>query len=284
MENKSVWLSTTLFGRRQNWNRILRQIHILMNQPAFGLGATPFIVEFDYLSGESIHFSFLRKDDDYTDMLEYIDNFFKTFFLSLENKDDKFSLPSIFLPIPYHSIQYGIYPPLSINEDEAIVFEPQVLFSKIIIDAFSDEILADEIILAFSFYVLFGMCHVIITIQPSLQKKLFDIFFASPSSNNEERDAFVRQKFDENKKILFDIAEDIMMNRETEFPKWLAQWLAFCKKRCLEPGSFEALCEQTIFIVRKQLSLNDDMFLVLSCFIWESLQNFYHVESNHVAG
>src|SRR5690554_2737148 len=113
-----IWLSISLFCSKSNW-------HIL-----FANGVNPFIIansfiehyiiEFNYLSGDNIRLSILTNQSIAPQVARNADDYFKTYFLNanLSTNQIKLSGKGVFIPFKENAIQFGLYYPIKIKNEE----------------------------------------------------------------------------------------------------------------------------------------------------------------------
>ena len=260
-----IWLSTSLFCCKNEWDKL------------FSSGIIPFLadektneflnayrIEFNYLSGENIRFLLLTKEKNAPKLAKHTDEYFRNYFFSTSLFTPEIKLPvnGIFMPFPANNIKYGLYPPETIINKEKENYIFSIHFSQIILDALKWNIIDNESILTFAFYLQLGLIKAINIFYPGfapdyVDDKLLDV-------------RIVKTQFEESRDTLQEIARDIMISRNgTEISEWFVKWLASCKSEIKRHKDMEAktLYSKLVFVIFKNLAITPQMNSMLSYFI-----------------
>jgi len=254
MKNNRTWLSISLFCCKSEWNRL------------FANGVIPFItandlleaytIEFNYTGGENIRLSLLTNRTNINELTKKAGEHFKAWFLKASPVTTEVSLSeeedALF---PANPVQFGLYPALEIVTEEKENYSLSISLSQIILGALKEEVIDDETILTFAFYLTMCLIKVISSIHPGFINSLKPVFQPSaPSQAGNEVTAMepeeieavnalimdritLNQKFEEYKAGLIEITGDVMNSvNETDMLGWLKQWLNTCKTELNKPG------------------------------------------------
>ena len=227
-----IWLSISLFSNKANWHRLLNEAIAPFVQANPQLKG--YYVAFNYLSGENIRLTLLTHLGNEQALAAIADSHFKNYFEKAHLSQQPLKLPvdGCFMPFPANTIQYGLYPPLTISVDDLEACELSINISKIIVAALQDEI-DDETILTFAFYLQISLVK---TIYNTLRDA--DALFAIVTPAN----AF---KADDNALsnlcLMKEIADDVMQIEEFDSElNWLNGWIDDCKNTLLKASKIEA--------------------------------------------
>jgi|GEM_PF-1267958 len=272
MKNSMIWLSTSLFCSKCEWNKL------------FADGIVPFVkdnrilqaytIELNYLSGENIRLSFLTNDADAQQLAKNTDGHFKDFFLSsnFSSPDIKLPVNGIFKLFPVNTIQYGLYPPQEIERKEKENYSLSIELSQIILDALKDDSIDDEAILTLAFYLQIGLIKVI----NDFDEKFINTLKTTTQRNFETISInIIKARFEESREILSEITTDILHGANKEdIPVWLEQWMILCKTEIERVGknmNATSVYGKISNAVRKHLGITPQMNDMLAYFIERSL-------------
>lgn len=265
-----VWLSISIFCNKNNWHSLLSN------------GIAPFVsadkkivkyrLEFNYLSGANIRLSLLANETDAPVVAKHADEYFKYFFLNagLSIHPVKLPVEGIFMPFPANTIQYGLYPHRTIKVDENEGYDLSVNLSQIILVALKHDIIDDETILTFGFYLKMGLVKAILSINEQFSNSLMP----APGVSTSDIDI---SAFEESKETLIEIARDIFYPTSvTEMPEWFGSWVNSCETAINHNSTSELLKIRYVEIstlIYKHLDLSAKMNALLTCFIERVLFN-----------
>jgi len=224
-QQKSIWLSTSLFSSKGNWHNILREaIGPFTQSNSLVKGYT---IKFNYLSGENIRLSLLTDLGNEESLAKTADKYFKNYFRKANLPDASIKLPvaGVFMPIPRNSIQYGLYAPVSIDVEEQIQYALPIKLSKIIVAALQEEI-DDELILTLAFYLQISLAKTIYRFLTDVSA-LFSV--VTPANGFTVDDNALS-----NLCLMKEITIKVMQTEEFDIKlRWLNQWIDDCNNNLL---------------------------------------------------
>jgi hypothetical protein len=266
MESKNILAATSLFCSQRNWPLLLKAIDNF-NKTIYKKSS--FCLEFNYLSGENVRFSFLTQKKTAEGLLKHTDEYFKDFFCRLKPEIQKQS-GEIFKSFEQNNIYYGLYNPAAISKVEEKNYTLQFTLSKLIVAALKDEdYLNDEIILTLAYY--FAITFIKVAIKKfKVHKKVFTVYFRDQYHSLETLEhKVIDAKFKENKPILLEIYRSI---GEKDSPRWIEKWEATLLELMQNNETEPALKTAQVFqYIGTQLGLNNAMKSMLFYFIFQIL-------------
>lgn len=221
-----IWLAASIFCNKSNWHKLLND------------GILPFIstehdiinytFSFNYLSGENIRLSLLTSQHNAPSLSKNMDNYFKAYFSKANLSRETIELPvnGIFIPFSANSIQYGLYPPVKITPSEKESYKMSIILSEVLCKALKDNIIDNETILTFAYYLKMGLIKTLTFVDPQFLNNL------KPSDKfpNGASDEINPLAFEDSKETLIEVAMDIFQpTSETDIPEWFQDWLDGCK-------------------------------------------------------
>ena len=169
---KMIWLSVSIFCNKSNW-------HTLLNN-----GIEPFVLadkniinytlELNYLSGENMRLSLLVDEIDAPVVAKSTDIYFKKYFsdAGLSIRPITFPVEGVFMPFQANTVQYGLYHHHIITRGEIERYELQINLSRILLVALKDDIIDDQTILTFGFYLKMGLIKTLSAIDAQFVNSL----------------------------------------------------------------------------------------------------------------
>jgi len=250
-----IWLSVSLFSHKNQWNKLLsRAVVPFASKNAYLNG---FTIEFNYLSGENIRLSLLTDEENAPELAKLADKYFNNYFLSAGLSEQELKLPvnGIFIPFPSNTIQFGLYPPKKITADKLDNYSLSLHFSQIMLYALKDDVIDDEIILTFAFYLRMGLIKMASPVYPQLVNDLKSRAIPLNAVSSKTAESKINTlKFEEVKETLIEITRDIFdVDRTPHLPVWFKQWMVICKENMNKYG--DEVTASSIYI--KMLSLID---------------------------
>ena len=229
---KMIWLSVSLFSSKVNWHGLLSEAIVPFTQTNRLLKG--YKVEFNYLSGENIRLGLLTDLDNEDALATNADIYLKNYFekANLQKAPIKLPVDGIFMPFTSNTIQYGLYPPVTIGLNDLDRHTLSINLSKIIVTALQDEI-DDETIITFAFYLQISLVKV-------MYKLLNDedlLLAVIPSTDNFKADDNALS----NLSLMKEITDDVIQTEEFDSElNWLNDWIGDCKTALLTAGKTEA--------------------------------------------
>jgi hypothetical protein len=273
MEKEFLWLQTSLFADRSQWDIVLKNgirpfLAELSDKKLIG----PLLIEFNYLSGENIRLAIQTETQNAEVLADKFDDFFKEFFLltNLQKKEVVLPIDSIFLPFPANTIQYGLYKVVDVDDLRSKIISK---ISFCIIDALEDDTIDEEVLITFAFYLHIAL---ITQLEELCQSKAdFLSFYNSEIYENVEEligEQYLVKKYEDNKASLIEIEESIRNYQEPEFsetPPWLIEWIESCKEIILSDLSEDKWLLLVIIRenINRQLGLTNNMRRLVNYFI-----------------
>lgn len=280
MQENLLWLSTSLFCCKSHWNYLLREgVKPFLNDTTHEKYLRSYQLEFNYLNGENIRLALLAKEDHAETLAKKTDNYFKNFFSisALPTNEPDLTDWGIFMPFPANSIQYGLYKvdPLNRNDEKDYSFQREL--SLLIAEGLGEENIDQETIITFAFYLHVALIKLITAKDPAITTELMQSYHTVPFHETDEHEdiEFMTAKYEDNKEVLQEIAEDIMKHTpsSTTVPSWLERWMELCEAELIsDSGQYQEktlnnIHSRIIYFINKHLSITDKMRLVLYYFI-----------------
>lgn len=266
MKSKNILVATSLFCSRKNWPALLRAVDLFTKtiyERQF------YCLEFNYLSGENIRFSFLTNEETADDLLKQTDQYFKDFFLKANSCNAEQNInKGIFKLFEKNTICYGLYEPITIRRNEKKNYVLQFTLSEVIIDALKDEEeLDDEAILTFAYYLVITVIQTSVRNRLVQKKILFEHFEFSCRRAEQLEKEFINAKFRDNQPILEQIFDSIE-NKSSLV--WVEKWKDFIVEIINKKDNLDA--NSKIFLLFDQIKLRlgftQMMESLLNCFIF----------------
>jgi len=264
-----IWLSVSLFSHKNQWNKLLsRAVVPFVSKNAYLNG---FTIEFNYLSGENIRLSLLTDEENAPGLAKLADKYFNNYFLNAGLPEHELKLPvnGIFMPFPSNTIQFGLYPPKKITADKLDNYSPSLHFSQIMLYALKDDVIDDEIILTFVFYLRMGLIKMINSAYPNFVNDLKNRAIPLDTVSGKTAESKVNTlKFEEVKETLIEITRDIFeVARTTYLPGWFKQWMAICKENMSDELTASSVYVKMLSLIDTHLALSTKMDSMLTYFI-----------------
>ncbi len=215
-----IWLSISLFSSKENWHRILSEAIAPFAETNRLLKA--FKVEFNHLSGENIRLSLLTNIGNEALLAATAHSYFNSYFEEAKLPQQPLKLPveGVFMPFPANTIQYGLYPPLTVGGDEVDQYALPVTLSKIMVAALQEEI-DDETILTFAFYLQIALVK---TINKIAQNANVILTLIQPAQNFKPDESALS-----NLSTMKEITDDIMQTEKfNDELAWVNWWMEDC--------------------------------------------------------
>jgi hypothetical protein len=267
------WLNISLFSCKDNWHIILKKginpfIEAMSNKKIMN----KFQLEFNYYCGENIRMSLLTKHDLAHSLAKSADNYFRQFLSrkELSEKEIQLALDRIFMPFPCNTIQYGLY---NFNDDDVENLDFKQSLSELIIKVLGEQLIDEEILITFAFYLHISLLKITMMLSSDLhvEDRIYkEVIYRDVSIMDY---GFIKEKYNDNKGMLIEIYSDIMEKETDEsIPDWLNKWMELCKKQIrkndnLKMNKIVEIYKRIIYMVYKQLGINDKMESILSYFI-----------------
>lgn len=272
-----IWLSTSIFSSKQNWNSILRNgiSSFVKNQ----LLIQAHVIQFNCLSGENIRLALLTEEWHATAVANAARHYFNQYFIDAQLSTLPVRLPvdGIFMPFPANSIQFGLYPPEHIDANELHHYKASIALSEIMLTALADEI-DDDTILTFAFYLQVALIKVIHQHLNDMEL-LYSILSTRPGLSKANCiDGTVKA----NQDLMTEIIRDIMNSEEFSADLcWLNTWASSFKAliQVTNVNSISLVKEtlQTyIYTIYKRLNITDEIRLILLHLISNSLEQYFN--------
>lgn len=279
-EQNMIWLSTSLFSNKKNWHRVLSEAVAPFTESNTQINA--YQVEFNYLSGENIRLSLLTELGNKEALSRKADNYFKNYFANagLFTAPVKLPVDGMFMPFPANTIQYGLYPPKTVNTEEPHHYIRSANLSKIILNALNDEI-DDDTTITFAYYLHIALIKAIhgYVNDPDV---LFTIITANSSANvSNIHEPSVTANID----LMVEITHDVMKNEVFDIElDWLNNWFKLCKiylqdidNSTLDSASLNEYYQSNVGTIYKHLGLNAHGQYLLFCFISKALAQYFMI-------
>ncbi len=264
-----IWLSVSLFSGKANWHRVLGEAIAPFAQTDSLLKG--FKVEFNYLSGENIRLALLTDLGNEEALAANADIYLKSYFVkaNLPQLPVKLPVDGIFMPFPNNTIQYGLYPAVTIAANELVQYNLPIALSKVIVAALQDEI-DDETILTFAFYLQISLVKAIYTLLNN-EDTLFALI---PPLDNFKVD----DNASSNLSLMKEITDDVMHTEEFESElDWLNGWIDDCKTALLAADNVKSIYHLRVQTVYSHLGLNMHGRDMLNYFVIKSLEQHFIV-------
>lgn len=270
-----IWLSTSLFSNISNWHQIFQQ------------GIRPFVennnrvkaytIEFNYLSGQNIRLALLTDEYEKQEVAKNTDAYFKDYFetANLQQIPVKLPIGGVFMPFPANTIQYGLYPPVTVGLDKLDQFTLPITVSKIMVAALQDEI-DDETILTLAFYLQISLVKTIYQLIDDEHELFMNI--VSVNSFNADDNAL------SNLSLMQEITEDVMQTEKFDSElDWLNNWIDDCKAPLLsvnktemdKSSTIKSFYQFRIQTVYRHLGINTLGGDMLNYFVVKSLEQHF---------
>jgi hypothetical protein len=287
MNKKSdqTWLATSLFCSRSYWADLMVDgIKPFIQQRSNEGMLRSFLMEFNYQTGHNLRLM-LRCDTKHAEALAgATDTYFKAFFASAgflsETEPGLHLHGGLFLPFPHNSIKYGLYR----IEKKAFDFDNKRYhfrygLSLLLLDAFCKESVHDESILVLAFYMNMCWIQVLLAHDFNNPATLFEPYHVPDTPNLEKlSDDTVEEMFEENKEMLFAIADEIGGLNEpcsNGDLAWLKKWEHLCKNELDSISDIITVHKTIVSAINQHLCLSYNMTLLLSYFIREVCAHKY---------
>lgn len=290
MQQNLLWLSTSLFCSKSHWNTLLSDgIKPFLNSMPNKKELTSFQLEFNSLHGENIRLSLLTQAEKAETLAKKADSYFKNFFsiFNLSANEPDLTNSGIFMPIPSNTIQYGLYKTESITDKKLNYFQKEL--SLIIIEGLRKENIDQETIITFAFYMHMALIK-LIKDKHAVTTKEFLQWYHAPAFNvtDEKIDMeFIKAKYEANKEVLLEIADDIMKHPSfEEVPYWLERWMTSCEEELIlynGKDEYKELYEthnRITFLIKKHLGIIQQMKLLLYYFIKQVISTSFDGRGN----
>lgn len=283
MQENLLWLSTSLFCCKSHWNYLLREgVKPFLNDRTNEKYLRSYQLEFNYLNGENIRLALLAKEDHTETLAKKADNYFKNFFSisALPTTEPDLTHWGIFMPFPANSIQYGLYKvdPLNLNDEKDYSFQKEL--SLLIAEGLGEESIDQETIITFAFYLHVALIKLIKDKDPAITTELMQLYNTTLFHQTEEDMdiEFIKAKYEDNKEVLQEIAEDIMQHTPSSatVPSWLERWMELCEAELAsykreERGKFIKVHNHVFYLINKHLGIKNELKFLLNYFISQLL-------------
>ncbi|MGV8096400.1 MAG: glycosyltransferase family 2 protein [Mangrovibacterium sp.] len=291
MNSTFEWVSASLFCDQENWNKLLKDGINSLVKELKDIEACKFQIYFNRTNGSNIRFSLLTMQEQAGYLRERMDQHFENFFQSIHKKELKLSDEDIFMPFPSNSVQYGLYD-LYYNQELNAIYSFQEQYSRIIIDGLSEEIIDDEAIITFAFYLHVALIKTLMNYYKGNVNEL--ILFYQTEDSYFWDSKLTRQYLLDNKEVLFDIVQDIEDNwkdAENMDLDWVKRWIKICNIQIQEQivenvisaqetnDKIRKIQRELVFVVNKQLGISGNLEKVLFYLLSQIL--FHHFNSNY---
>jgi hypothetical protein len=274
MQQELIWLSTSLFCNSTHWGR-------LMSEGIAGfVSSTPklinYTIEFNYLSGENIRLALLVSQNDASVIAKNADLHFKNYFAksNLNIKLHKPLFDGIFMLFPTNTIQYGLYPPQHIIQDEMQRHQTAIDLSEIMIEALQDEI-DDEAIITFAFYLQMGLIRSVYKYLNNIDKLFLTIGDFANADNN------LDENLTSDYSIMDEITLDVMQAESFDIDlNWMGSWTKQCMDSLLQTNDSDEIRIKRFYAnrtaaIHRQLGLNIKSENLLDYLIGRSLLQYF---------
>lgn len=215
-----ISLSISLFNCKSQWHKLLGNgISVFVkNNPTI----KGYRIEFNHLSGENLRLALLTYEDEAEELAKSASIYFNKYFRELKTpkiiEEESYS-KGLFMQFPINSIQFGLFPPETINKSELEKCLLPTSISKAMLSAFQEEI-DHELTLTFAFYL-----HITIIktyyIKGFPLDKICSLLRETVISNDSE-DVPVQYE-------MYEITEEIMKSDVSSHElDWLNEWYIYC--------------------------------------------------------
>lgn len=277
MLKNSIWLSSSLFCSQSSWTDVLKKgIKPFLIEIIEEKLCKSFNIEFNYLCGENIRLSLLTDDSPET-VAKKTDDYFKDFFSvsQLHYRDVKLPVNGIFLPFPPNTIQYGLYQTESSDKAKHELNEE---FSLLLLNVLADDVVDEESILTFAFYL-----HIALTKVLKRNRLNIDEILPIYEEINEAElltitEEVVEEKYKESEMMLVEVFEDINQPKSlVTRSKWLGDWEDSCQKFIEQEKYLNSILKvntklqnchaQLASLINSHLGISGNMQAIINCFI-----------------
>jgi hypothetical protein len=235
MTKNLVWLSISLFCKKDHWHKLLKNGVGTFSKLSGDLILDQ-TIEFNYMSGENIRYSLLAYRSDAERLSSEASVFFRNFFLGANFTSDLKETPveGFFMPYKTNSVRFGLYSFRKAVRSNGKGIEIHSQLSAVIVNALSEEMIDDEVILTLAFYLAIGVVK-------ALSCDLKTIEDHTPLMPNDNygvvlSEDMVEGKFLQNAELLGSIVNEVMsaLDRPADArPAWLHSWISCCRS-CAE--------------------------------------------------
>jgi hypothetical protein len=277
MEKNLIWLSTSLFCKKEIWHQLLNKgIHPFIKQQESD-NLIDFLIEINYLSGENIRMALLVEEANAECVARLTDEYFKSFFLKNDFPVKELQLPleGVFLPFQLNSIQYGLYEPRKVKQSAYANDQVASQLSSIIIAALKDDLIDEETLITLAFYLNTALIKTV-SKHTNTSMQLLLPYYSSAGALYSIYDDVIIGKFEENREMLQEIVSDIF-SIDHNIPDWLKNWIKQCEDLFKNnPGQQPTIIfSRIIYLINKHLGITENMAALLYYFI----RNIYHAFS-----
>lgn len=280
MQQKLTWLRASLFTKKYNWHHLLVAIESFISQNSASV--VDFSVEFNFLCGENIRLAVLVLEDSVNQFVPVMDNYFKNFFAERKLRMTPTLLPvaGIFKPFDQNTIQYGLFDIPTSTIDTKF----SANLSRIILTALKDDVIDDETIITLGFYLHTGILKVSKE-RSELSDEIESYHVNSVSlTRGDISIEFLLDKFKSNAQELINIYQHIVVEKQSELPDWMIDWIGCVKDEIESYSGTKAEILQiekyykVISIVNRQLGISDNSWLLIS-YLLEQTSNAFHAQN-----
>jgi len=298
MNNNLTEIAVSLLCCKSEWNRLFAD-GIIPFVTDIDLSAS-YTIKFNYDDEENIRLSLYTTEINAKQLAEKAAEYFKDWFLKAN-----LIVPEMIpvgeeapIPFPINSIQFGSY-----HREEKENLSLSVNLSQIILDALKEDVIDDETILTFAFYLQICLIKLITQIDPGFINTLKPAFKDAelgepenadtnhaaiegqiskvPSESMDAVNSFImerislNEKFEEYKAGLLEITSDVMNSAdEADILGWLKLWLNTCKTELNRPVENENIIityKRIIDTVYGHLGIAPETNAMLSYFVQRAL-------------
>lgn len=266
---KNKWLAISIFTAKNNWSSLLKNgIHPLIDLLFNNKDIISFYLQFNDVKSEHIRLALLVPGNLTNKVAPKTDRYFKDLF-----KDNELSPVStndasngIFVPYLKNVVHYDLYS-TSLLPVSGDLLSLQEAFSWSMLDAFSDSVIDDDLILTFCLHVLFS-CYKVL---PESERLLY----AREMVNlDKASDDFIGDNYNDLHTSILDVYNDVMVPSTENTLEWLTKWEHIFKKiyTAACDSNDELICLiSTINIIYQQLGLSNLSIILLNRLVLKTL-------------
>lgn len=274
MQQKFLWLCTSIFCKKSRWHILLQEIALLKKKMRLEESGFSSRLEFNYVCGENIRFALLVHEEQADCYVKQIDDYFKHFFSVSNFFVQPVTLPveGIFLPFLENTIQYGLYKSDSFDLDGNIWESRSTasLFSDIMIEGVAGGEIDDEVIVTFALCLKIALLKICITEQYASFAELNTFYNCNNIGIND---------FGNIEKVLAMAQMILNPGSEDGIPTWLQKWMNLCETALKHESAGYPHRQKMwqyrflVYNVYKPLGINSGMERMLCSFIKRILQS-----------
>jgi|GEM_PF-6091451 hypothetical protein len=282
--NKNICkrLLVSIFLPKRNWHLLIKELKSFIKQLAQTEKLLAYKLAFDYQIDEHIRVTLVVPSKKAAAIAELTNERLKKFFITKNLLPALSDNPnrSIFMPPLNNTLQYGFF---SIDEDQNLEILEQA-FSTLIIEAFADEKIDDEMIITFAIYILFD-CYKLVKRVGTVAASKWQIYYKSIVNGLTTEEAnvqLIEDQYSLQETDLYEIYTNIIDGSALDDIRWIETWEEAFNKACANIALDKhapLLCAQVNNIINQQLSLSPNLQIIISSFVLKTIAKSEKINS-----